>query len=193
MKLTALAVIILALGIAFGLALHGQLDGSAVAAPPCPPKCTPTPTPTPTPPPQQREDQIVFFADISSEASRPCGLTYSPVRPDCGPESLGKVYSIGFDPSKYPTDTSLTLELTGAATHNFQEICSRLYDNTAGHEVPGSEICEGPEPNGDAKWFRVRSGTLSPEPGEHEYVIQSKGEFSSGRLYAARIIVEWTE
>ena len=56
MKLTTLAVVILALGIALGLALHGQIDGSAVAAPPCPPKCgtptaTPTPAPTPTPSP----------------------------------------------------------------------------------------------------------------------------------------------
>ena len=50
MKLTILAVVILALGIVLGLALHGWIDGSAVAAPPCPPKCgTPTATPTPTP------------------------------------------------------------------------------------------------------------------------------------------------
>ena len=68
MKLTALAVVILTLGIVMGLALHGHLDGPAGAAPKCPPgspnpNCA-TPTPTPAPPYTDRaiiNDQSVSF------------------------------------------------------------------------------------------------------------------------------------
>ena len=203
MKLTVLAVVILALGIAFGLALHGQLDGSAVAARTCRPKCpTPTATPKPTPPPQQREDQVVIFTTWTSRVCPNGG--YQTVGGGCSPSSdKGQIASIELAASDYPTGTTFRWEVSMSSSTT----CFRLYDNTADQPVSGSELCESNL--GDR--LRVRSGPVTLSADSHEYVVQMKNldwapDFVcpfptdpdlycgwSGGVEAARIIAEWTE
>ena len=180
MKLTILAVVTLALGIAFGLALHGQLDGSAVAAPPCPPKC-PTPTPTPTPPPQQREDQIALGA--GGAANDPT-FNYVP---------LPLTPWIAFDAGDYPSSSVFRLEVIidlGAD----QTTCVRLFDLTTNSDIPGSTMCATGAPNPPDR-RRLRSDPLTLPAGEHEYTLQGKSQVSIGgsSVQFSRIIVEWTE
>ena len=185
MKLTILAVVILALGIAVGLVLHGQLDGSAAAAPPCPPKCaTPTATPTPTPPPQQREDQIVLGATGAANQT-----TFSYVGGTRAPW-------IAFDAGDYPSSSVFRLEFIidlGAD----QTTCVRLFDLTTDSAIPASTMCAtgAPSPQSQIDRRRLRSDPLTLPAGEHEYTLQGQSEVSIGgsSVQFSRIIVEWTE
>lgn len=98
MKLAALAVVILALGIALGLALSGQLDEPAVAAPSCPPSSstkwcatpTPTPTATATPTPAALHTYITSDTGYHSIATALC---------DEGDEVSGGGFLLGGNPS----------------------------------------------------------------------------------------------
>ena len=66
MKLTALAVVILALGIVVGFSLAGGSSGGpASAVPKCPGPSSQCATPTPAPA-QQREDQVIIFTSGKS-------------------------------------------------------------------------------------------------------------------------------
>ena len=196
MKLTALAVVILALGIVVGFALaEGSLGGPASAIPKCPGPSSQCATPTPTPSPQQREDQITIFAPASNLGVRSCGseppvyatipITSCPPRP--GQDKLGSIELAARD---YPSTAAFRLEVTELVATN-TTLCFRLYDSTADQPVPGSEICRSNASSSESLHLRVRTDPLTLSIDSHEYVVQGRG--STGFAFAARIIVEWTE
>lgn len=173
MKLTALVVVILALGIVVGFAFAGGAsEGPASAAPPI----------------QQREDQITIFADggfgIVSGATEYEAL-----------QNNGTV--VALDPGDYPPSASFRFEgawqaISGVTT------CLRLFDQTAGAPVIGAETCYSNSSTTTDEDVRVRSAAVSLPPSEHEYIVQAKcvvGALScrGHEAFAARIIVEWTE
>ena len=180
MKLTALAVVILALGIVVGFALAGGSSGGpASAVPKCPGPSSQCATPTPAPP-QQREDQITIFSDTDQS-----GIT--------GDWSSSNVFPIvALDRADYPADADFRFEAlfldSDAGT------CARLFDLAGDSPVSGSELCLD-----QATAFfpptRLRSGILALGVGEREYVAQTRclTPCLQGGLNAARIIVEWTE
>ena len=186
MKLTALAVVILSLGIVVGFALAGGVSGPASAVPQCPGPSSQCATPTPTPPPQQREDQITIFASGGNEGIE----RETAVFLDLVPHGASR---LALDPDEYPAMASFQLEGLWE-TQSMSTICIRLFDRTANTPVAGSEACLFSPTGGlDA---RVRSAPMSLAIGEHEYVVQGKCEgpvCNNTHIQGARIIVEWTE
>ena len=190
MKLTALAVAILALGIVVGFALAGGAsEGPASAAPKCPGPSSQCATPTPEPP-QQREDQVSIWSGVNQAA--PAG----------GYRLLGDGrHIVALDPADYPTAATFRLEsiFRVANADGTDRICTRLFDLTAGLVVGGSELC-WEVPSGFPPPVRLRSAPVQLSSGEHEYSVQGRCEpieplSCDGRAtaYTARIIVEWTE
>ena len=188
MKLTALAVVILALGIVVGFLLAGGAsEGPASAAPKCPgpsPQCA---TPTPAPP-QQREDQITLFAEISAGEVLKCS--------NCGPSdwsflTSGSDYPImSLDANDYPPTSSFRLDATFDDHSAFAEGCMRLFDLTETAGISESEVCYSAD-SVPVDLIHLRSGPFQIPDEEHEYALQSRS--TGGRGKSARIIVEWTE
>ena len=179
MKLIALAVVVLALGIVAGFALaKGVSDGPASAAPKCPGPSAQCPTPTPTPPTRQREDQITIFADGNVPF----------VLPPSDDWNFFEARSVvALDTDNYRAGSTFQFEavLLGDG-------CMRLFDLTDGAAVSGSEVCSS-QPFSLSLPDRQRSGPLLMPTGEHEYAVQGKTLTDDDVGIAARIIVEWTE
>ena len=188
MKLTALAVVILALGIILGLALRDTaFDRPASAIPKCPGPSAQCATPTPAPP-QQREDQITIFAH--GDLSGPAIERETAVFLDLVNHGSTK---FALDRGEYPALASFQLEGLWE-TKSMSTICIHLLDKTTNTPVVGSEACLF-TPTGGAD-VRVRSAPMSLAIGEHEYDVQGKCEGPgcvSVPIFGARIIVEWTE
>ncbi len=186
MKFTALAVVILALGIVVGFALAGGAsEGPASAAPPCPGPSAQCATPTPTPPPQQREDQIsIAGGRFTVDTTAPDWIFVGKQAED----------SIGLDASDYPALATFRLEVgitLPANANNPVSACVRLHDNTADEPVSGSEICVSAGV-GEEIHERVRSAPLTLPAGEREYAVQGTATFSSF-VIQTRLIAEWAE
>ncbi len=193
MKLTALAVVILALGIVVGFALaERSLGGSASAIPQCPGPSSQCPTPTPAPP-QQREDQVVILAQgevlngphIKADATEYDSLDLAAIL-------------LALDPSEFLPSASFRFEAVWFAASG-QISCFRLFDRTASAPMIGTEVCEAALEGGGHE-IRVRTAPISLSSGEHEYTIQGRCESLGASpcgigsvITAARIIVEWTE
>ena len=186
MKLTAVAVGILALGIVVGFALAGGASGGpASAVPQCPGPSSQCPAPTPAPP-QQREDQIVlttaFFGFVPGDWQMTT-FNYAPV--------------VGLDPSDYDAGSSFSFEAVLISTGPDLTGCARLYNLTTDLPVDGSEVClivgELP-PSGIVK-ARLRSDSITLASGENDYTIQSKCPLLGCGIHwhGTRIIAEWTE
>ncbi len=184
MKLAALAVALLALGIVLGLALAGGVsEGPASAEPKCPgpsANCTPTPAP-----PQQREDQVVIFAQEGAIAGRP----------DFGPIEGSSSYMIGFDPADYPSSSTFRFEATWTDTSPFIETCVRLLERDTRTNIAESEVCHTAPLEADFREVRIRSAPFTLPVGEHNYKIQGRclPAPCNSTIGSARIIVEWTE
>ena len=182
MKLTALAVVILALGIILGFALAGGSSGGPVSAvPSCPGPSANCPTPTPAPP-QQREDQVdILGAALGAATSN------DPDWPFRGP-------AISFDPDNYPPGATFRFE---GVFQQPDDDCARLAvvtDPTSspvlGSPIAESEVCGSPSLGFDN---RNRSGPLSLQSGERVYMTQVLASNDGFGIEFARIIVEWTE
>ena len=169
MKLTALAVVILALGIVVGFALAGGASGGpASAVPQCPGPSSQCPTPTPEPP-QQREDQIPVTM------SSPCCL---------------QRHIIALDPGDYPIGAVFKFEAANSDPLA-SGTCVQLFDLTDSIGLAASEVCAPAA----FKPVRVRSGGFSLSSGEHEYTVEATcgADPPTCTILATRIIVEWTE
>ena len=180
MKLTALAVVILALGIVAGFALaEGSSGGPASAAPQCPGPSSQCPTP----PPQQREDQIVIFTAASESLAGGAGLDF---------ELLGDEHiSVQLDSADYPADNTFRLEVSIDLLANSTS-CFRLLDKTASSPVSASEFCISSGTTDLSASYRSSVFGLSSEP--REYGIEEHGtQGFLATVRAARIIAEWTE
>ncbi len=181
MKLTALAVVILALGIIVGFALAtGTSEGPALAVPTCPGPSSQCPTPTPAPP-QQREDQITIFGDAQAVQGTVEFSVYEVLSP-------GILFAL--DPADYPASADYRLEAVMRVSSNSTQ-CVRLLSRTAAAPVAGSDACFATGPS--SGHVRVRSLPFSLPSGETEYTLEAKFDGSRGEVFAARIIVEWTE
>ncbi len=196
MKFTALAVVILALGIVVGFALAGGPSGGpASAIPQCPGPSSQCPTPTPAPP-QLREDQVVIVSDLEDRGIVPCEggeSGYSSLgavaRFSCTTANRELLGVVEIDVADYPSGAVFRLEAALRTDNGPQTFCARLFDLTDGVPVSGSEICQtNPDPS--IEWAGRASTELTLGAGPHEYVMQGEG---NGGLYVARIIVEWTE
>jgi len=184
MKLTALALVILALGIVLGLALAGGVsEGPASAVPQCPGPSSQCATPTPAPP-QQREDQVVILASEGFIG----GQVFGPV-------GGAGIHVMAFDPADYPSGATFRFEATWAGSV-FVQTCFRLLDRVARVNIAESEVCfTRIEDHPFAGEVRIRSAPFTLPAGEHEYKIQGKCDVPgcNATVGAARIIVEWTE
>ena len=189
MKLAALAVVILALGIVVGLALAGGTSGGpASAVPQCPGPSSQCATPTPAPP-QQREDQITLFAESgSSGRSLHCS--------GCIPSDWSFLGSsidypiIALDANDYPPTSSFRLDATFDDHTAFAEGCMRLFDLTETAGISESEVCYNAD-SVPVDLIHLRSGPFQIPNEEHEYALQGRG--TGGLGISAFIIVEWTE
>ncbi len=188
MKLTAVAVVILAIGIVVGFALAGGTSGGpASAVPQCPGPSSQCATPTPAPP-QQREDQITLFAESgSSGRSLHCS--------GCSPSDWSFLASedypiMALDANDYPPTSSFRLDATFDDHSAFAEGCMRLFNLTETAGISESEVCynAGSVP---VDLIHLRSGPFQIPDEEHEYALQSRGTGGLGK--SAFIIVEWTE
>jgi hypothetical protein len=217
MKLSAVAVVLLALGVVLGLALR---DTVADAAPPWATiqyvddsiealnQAVVEPIAVAVaelegdvtdldqrvgaletaPPPQQREDQITLFAEMVGSQALHCS--------GCSPQDWSFFGSdteypiIALDASDYPATSSFRLDATFTDHAAFEEGCMRLFDLTETAAVSGSDVCfnSGAVP---IDLLRLRSGPFQISDGEHEYALQSRG--LSGRGKSAFLIIEWTE
>ena len=182
MKLTALAVVILALGVVVGFALAGGSSGGpASAIPQCPGPSSQCATPTPAPP-QQREDQITIFSGIGDLGVPP------------GTEFANFIFRFPFalDPADYPSSSTFRLEIVSSVQSVSNTACVRLFSTTSSAPVVASETCFT---GVDGDPVRLRFGPFSLPTGEHEYLMQGKweGVSNAGGISTARIIVEWTE
>ena len=196
MKLTALAVVILALGIAVGFALAGGAsEGPASAAPKCPGPSPQCPTPTPAPP-QQREDQII----IHSGRQRPPTAGDPGIPTDWGfQEGEDRpAFIVAIDTDDYPEGSVFRFEAMVANLTPAVTLCARLFDLTAGAPVVGTELCETLGQFDNAR--RMRSVPISLLAGEREYTIQVKcipvspsTSCSNSTWPSSRVIAEWTE
>ncbi len=190
--LTALAVVILALGIIVGFALAGGASGPASAVPQCPGPSSQCPTPTPAPP-QQREDQITIFAHGGvSSAPTVASETYTRLegQRDSPPAFLA------LDPGDYPSAVFFRLDALFDAKPGIST-CLRLFDVTANSPITDSEVCHGVA-SPPTILLRERSGSFNLLAGEHEYSVQGKcipgaNSCSGAGVLAIRIIAEWTE
>ena len=186
MKLTALAVVILALGIVVGFALAGGSSGGpASAVPQCPGPSSQCATPTPAPP-QQREDQIVLFASNVSI------VTNVPGQYETLAGSLPPLLAL--DPGDYPSGASFQFEATWRQASG-TIACLRLFDVTTNTPVAGSEICSSAV---GGTLVRPRSSPITLALSEHEYITQGKCGLTapvcgSPSIGIGRVIVEWTE
>ncbi len=220
MKLTALAVVLLALGVVVGLALRSSATEAA------PKWATPefvddsieafnqavvqpiaatvgqlqgdvtdldqrvTALETAAPP-QQREDQIVLFAPNQFHGPLIRNTrTTYSDLQDIGPALLG------LDPADYPSGASFQFEATWRTVGNTTS-CLRLVDATTNAPVAGSEVCRT---STEGEVVRLRSSSMTLAPAEHDYVVEGKCVVLPDELCpsfplvgAARIIVEWTE
>ncbi len=188
MKLTALAVVILALGIVVGLALAGGSSGRpASAIPQCPGPSSQCPTPTPAPP-QQREDQMMVFGTTRA-------FTASTVWQ--GPAGFFPI--IALDPADYPADTAFSYEAILVIGSDNTTGCTRLYNLTTDLPVVGSDVCltSTTVPTSAPGFLidRMRSGPFALALGENEYEVQGMcPQPACGVSWnGTRIIVEWTE
>ena len=194
MKLIALAVVVLALGIIVGLALRDTaFDRPASAVPQCPGPSAQCPTPTPAPP-QQREDQITIWADGGPTAFDPTLLVHST---GDGWAFLRPAPFVVLDTADYPGNARFRFE--GTFLNTFPGACLRLYSlvvggtilSPSGSPVFGSEICSDTD---SGTVDLVRSPPVQLPNGEFEYRVQGDNEFRAGDVAnAVRIIVEWTE
>ncbi len=170
MKLTALAVVILALGIVLGLALRHTVFEAEAAQPT-----------------QPREDQVTIFAggvreSVATETHSDWVSLRTPI--------------VALDSSDYPMNAEFSLEAVfqeAAGPDETPTICVRLFDLTSGDAVSGSEVCQEqtvtPLPP-----TRLRSEPFRLPETQHEYTVQGKViSDGSGSVNAARVIVEWTE
>ncbi len=183
MKLTALAVVILALGIVVGFALAGGPSGGpASAIPQCPGPSAQCATPTPTPP-QQREDQITITAArvdfVAGEFWQSPAASFNAI--------------VALDPADYPAGTEYRYESVLAIESADMTGCTRLYNLTTDLPVAGSEICL--TVTTPPLTERLRSGPIALSSGENEYTIQSicLQPACGASWHATRIIAEWTE
>ncbi len=98
--------------------------------------------------------------------------------PDAGP------FLVALDSADYPANSTVQLETVLKA---YATECVRLTeDRTA---IDETETCHtSPSP----AVVRVRSAPVPLASGEHEYSIQGKTDGNAETLYAARIIVDWT-
>ncbi len=191
MKLAALAVVILAIGIVVGLALAGGSSGGpASAVPQCPGPSSQCPTPTPAPP-QQREDQVVLFSHGHTDGpamSESAG--YLPL----SDQSVILALAAG----DYPTAASFRFEASWRAASEATS-CLRLFDATADTPVNGAEVCHTIPVDSGNEPVRVRSALFALPAGEHEYTIQGRcntlgtSDCPATNVTDARIIAEWTE
>ena len=182
MKLSALAVVLLALGIVVGFALAGGPSGGpASAVPQCPGPSSQCATPTPAPP-QQREDQITIFNEFG-------GFSFDTTEfiDVGGATSPGR---LALDPTEYPTSSMFRLEVV-ISTDGAGTKCVRLFDTTVNTGIGESEFCVPP---GDSGVLLRRSEPFSLPDGKHEYLVQYKDTGDERpKLKLARIIAEWTE
>ena len=184
MKLTALAVVLLALGIVLGLALRDSaFDSPASADPTCPGPSANCPTPTPEPP-QQREDQITIWSRPDTAGGTVESAEFERISPN----------EIALDSAEYPPASTFSLEVVIGDGLNSTN-CVRLYDLTINEPVPGSDLWIARGPSGVSD--RFRSNPFSLQAGEHDYTLQGMrtnvGASVNLKAFAARIIVEWTE
>ncbi len=180
MKLTALAVVILSLGIVVGFALAGGVSGPASAIPQCPGPSSQCATPTPTPPPERREDQITIFTITSASLAASGGAGF---------QNLSSGILFALDAADYPASAVYRLEAVMNLPPAFTG-CVRLFSKTATAPIAESDACFT---TGSAdERVRVRSFPFSLPSGEHEYTLQATSG-SANAVFAARIIVEWTE
>ena len=181
MKLAALAVVILVLGIVVGFALAGGASGGPVSAvPQCPGPSSQCPTPTPAPL-QQREDQITIFSGTTLGV--PPGTEFA---------NFIERFPFALDPADYPSSSTFRLEIVSSVQSVSNTACVGLFSTTASAPVVASEACFT---GVDGNPVRLRFGPFSLPTGEHEYLLQGKWEgiSNSGGISMARIIVEWTE
>ncbi len=188
MKLTALAVVLIALGIVVGFALAGgSLGGSASAVPKCPGPSSQCATPTPTPSPQQREDQITIGTTGAFTASTVWQ----------GPAGFFPI--IALDPADYPADTAFSYEAILVIGSDNTTGCTRLYNLTTDLPVVGSDVCltSTTVPTSAPGFLidRMRSGPFALALGENEYEVQGMCPQPACGVswHATRIIAEWTE
>ena len=186
MRLTALAVAILALGIVAGFALAGGASERSVSAvPQCPGPSAQCATATPAPP-QAREDQITIFTGTPQLSVGFGGTVF---------RDIVFAPSLGLDNADYPPNTSFRFE---AAIRNSGStpICMRLFDMTGSAAVPGSEVCLSTETGTQFRPYdRVRSDPIQLLDGERQYIAQllCPAGCSEKNYLAARVIAEWTE
>ena len=174
MKLTALAVVILALGVVLGLALRDTaFDSPASADPTCPGPSTQCP-------PQQREDQITLTTEPSFLQDTTTFAVAAPFD------------RIALDPADYPSNTVFRLEALvfgGSST-----MCLRLFDWTTLVTVPDSEVCASNLPaSNQSPPLRIRSGPFTLPAGEADYGLMGQLADGGAGTRLSRIIVEWTE
>ncbi len=141
----------------------------------------PIPTPTPTPPPQQREDQITIFGDAQAVQGTVEFSVYAVLSP-------GILFAL--DPADYPASANYRLEAVMRVSSNSTQ-CVRLLSRTAAAPVAGSDACFATGPS--SGHVRVRSLPFPLSSGENEYTLEAKFDGSRGEVFAARIVVEWTE
>ena len=219
MKLTALAVVILAIGIVLGLALRGTATEAA------PPWVTPQfvddsieafnqtvvqpiaatvgqlqgdvsdldqrVSALEFPGSQQREDQITIFAHGSiSSAPTVASETYTRLE---GQRDSPPAF-LALRPGRYSPAVSFRLDALFDAKPGIST-CLRLFDVTANSPITDSEVCHGVA-SPPTILLRERSGTFSLSAGEHEYSVQGKcipgaNSCSGAGVLAVRIIAEW--
>ena len=180
MKLTTLAVVILALGIVLGLALAGGAsEGPASAAPQCPGPSSQCPTPTPAPP-QQREDQIALTTDTNFLQDTTTFAVAAPFD------------RIALDPADYPSNAVFRLE--AVVWGSSSTMCLRLFDWTTFVTVPDSEVCASNLPaSNQSPPLRIRSGPFSLPAVEADYGLMGQLADGGSGTHSSLIIVEWTE
>ena len=184
MKLTALAVVLLTLGIVVGFALAGGVSGRpASAIPQCPGPSSQCATPTPAPP-QQREDQMMVLGTTRA-------FTASTVWQ--GPAGFFPI--IALDPADYPADTAFSYEAILVIGSDNTTGCTRLYNLTTDLPVVGSDVCLTSTTSDPNLIDRMRSGPIALALGENEYGVQGMCPQPACAVswHATRIIAEWTE
>ena len=191
MKLTALAVVILALGIVLGFALAGGSSGGpASAVPQCPGPSSQCPTPTPAPP-QQREDQVVLFSHGHQDGP---GMSESAGYLPLNNQDVLLALAAG----DYPTGATFRFDASWRAA-SWATSCLRLFDETADTPVNGAEVCHTIPVDSGIEPVRVRSALFALPAEEHEYSIQGRcntlgtSDCPTTNVTDARVIVEWTE
>ncbi len=181
MRITALAIVTLVVGILTGFVLRDMvLDAEA------------------KPKEQKREDQVVIFSQPN------LGAGPSIERKNRVWAELEDYVPVGLvlNPADYPSSASFSFQAVWFAAPRATS-CLRLFDTTTNTVVEGSEVCHtNPAEHPGSELVRVRSAPFVVPFGEHEYTVQGKcGNLNPDPAFwcsvpavgDTRIIVEWTE